>query len=427
MDTIFALASAPGKAGVSVLRVSGPKAAQSALSLAGIVPEPRVASLRKLRDQNGGVLDEALVLFFPAGASFTGEDVVEFQTHGSISVVQALLTELRQMEGFRLAEAGEFTRRAMDNGRMDLTQVEALSDLIEAETEAQRQLALSVLSGNLSTKVESWRAGLVRAAALLEATIDFADEDVPVDVTEEVQDLLQAVSDGMNQELRGFEASERVRSGFEIAIVGPPNAGKSTLLNYLAGREAAITSEIAGTTRDVIEVRMNIGGYSVTLLDTAGIRQSTDVLEKIGIERALDRARQADIRIHLVLDLEKTEFEPLEGDIVCLAKADVPAEGFGVSGKTGNGAPELLEQVKHELSNRVQNSGLISRERQRNALMDGVRALDQAIILLPDGPEFYEVISEELRSSARCLEVLLGRIDVENLLDEIFLNFCVGK
>ncbi|MBO9463833.1 tRNA uridine-5-carboxymethylaminomethyl(34) synthesis GTPase MnmE [Tropicibacter sp. R15_0] len=427
MDTIFALASAPGKAGVSVLRVSGPKAAQSALSLAGVVPEPRVASLRKLRDQNGGVLDEALVLFFPAGASFTGEDVVEFQIHGSISVVQALLTEMRQMEGFRLAEAGEFTRRAMDNGRMDLTQVEALSDLIEAETEAQRQLALSVLSGNLSTKVESWRVGLVRAAALLEATIDFADEDVPVDVTAEVQDLLQAVSDGMNQELRGFEASERVRSGFEIAIVGPPNAGKSTLLNYLAGREAAITSEIAGTTRDVIEVRMNIGGFSVTLLDTAGIRQSTDILEKIGIERALDRARQADIRIHLVLGSEKTEFEPLEGDIVCLAKADVPAEGFGVSGKTGNGVSNLLERVKHELSNRVQNSGLISRERQKNALIDGVRALDQAIILLPDGPELYDVISEELRSSARSLEVLLGRIDVENLLDEIFLNFCVGK
>lgn len=427
MDTIFALASAPGKAGVSVLRVSGPKAAQSALSLAGVVPEPRVASLRKLRDQNGGVLDEALVLFFPAGASFTGEDVVEFQTHGSISVVQALLTELRQMEGFRLAEAGEFTRRAMDNGRMDLTQVEALSDLIEAETEAQRQLALSVLSGNLSTKVESWRAGLVRAAALLEATIDFADEDVPVDVTAEVQELLQGVSDGMNQELRGFEASERVRSGFEIAIVGPPNAGKSTLLNYLAGREAAITSEIAGTTRDVIEVRMNIGGFSVTLLDTAGIRQSTDILEKIGIERALDRARQADIRIHLVLGSEKTEFEPLEGDIVCFAKMDGPTEGFGVSGKTGNGVSDLLERVKQELSNRVQNSGLISRERQRNALIDGLRALDQAIVLLPDGPELYDVISEELRSSAHSLEVLLGRIDVENLLDEIFLNFCVGK
>lgn len=427
MDTIFALASAPGKAGVSVLRVSGPKAEQSALSLAGVVPEPRVASLRKLRDQNGGVLDEALVLFFPAGASFTGEDVVEFQTHGSISVVQALLNELRQMDGFRLAEAGEFTRRAMDNGRMDLTQVEALSDLIEAETEAQRQLALSVLSGNLSTKVESWRAGLVRAAALLEATIDFADEDVPVDVTEEVQELLQGVSDGMNQELRGFEASERVRSGFEIAIVGPPNAGKSTLLNYLAGREAAITSEIAGTTRDVIEVRMNIGGYSVTLLDTAGIRHSTDVLEQIGIERALDRARQADIRVHLVLGSEKTEFEPSDGDIVCFAKMDGPTEGFGVSGKTGHGVSDLVERVKHELSNRVQNSGLISRERQKNALMDGVRTLDQAIILLPDGPEVYDVISEELRSSARSLEVLLGRIDVENLLDEIFLNFCVGK
>lgn len=427
MDTIFALASAPGKAGVSVLRVSGPRAAQSALSLAGVVPEPRVASLRKLRDQSGAVLDEALVLFFPAGASFTGEDVIEFQIHGSISVVQALLTELRQMEGFRLAEAGEFTRRAMDNGRMDLTQVEALSDLIEAETEAQRQLALSVLSGNLSTKVEAWRAGLVRAAALLEATIDFADEDVPVDVTEEVQELLQVVSDGMSHELRGFEASERVRSGFEIAIVGPPNAGKSTLLNYLAGREAAITSEIAGTTRDVIEVRMNIGGFSVTLLDTAGIRQSNDVLEQIGIERALDRARKADIRLHLVLDDGETEIDPVAGDIVCFAKMDDPGVAFGVSGKTGNGVADILDRIQKELSNRVQGSGLISRERQKIALTEGADALEKAFTLLPNGLENYDLIAEELRSSARSLEVLLGRIDVENLLDEIFLNFCVGK
>jgi len=247
MDTIFALASAQGKAGVAVVRISGPRASEAGLALAGSLPEPRRSAVRLLTDSAGGFLDEALVLRFQAGASFTGEDIVELHLHGSVAVVKAVLRELGRLDGLRLAEAGEFTRRALENGRLDLTQVEALADLIESETEAQRRHALRVFSGALGKKVSDWRLDIVHAAALLEATIDFADEEVPVDVSADVTALLDATIDAIQNELVGFEAAERVRLGFEIAIVGPPNAGKSTLLNFLAQREAAIVSDIPGT------------------------------------------------------------------------------------------------------------------------------------------------------------------------------------
>jgi tRNA modification GTPase len=239
---------------------------------------------------DGQIIDQALVLTFDSGASFTGEAVVEFHLHGSIAVIAEMTRILSQTTGLRMAEPGVFTRRALDNGKMDLPQVEALADLIDAESEAKRKLALRVLSGAISQKIQPWRSALIRAAALIEATIDFADEDVPVDVVPEVRDLLQTVRQGIALEAAGALASEQIRDGFEVAILGAPNIGKSTLLNALAQREAAITSEIAGTTRDVIEVRMDIGGYSVTLLDTAGLRESDDVVESIGISRAMQRA-----------------------------------------------------------------------------------------------------------------------------------------
>ena len=268
LDTIFALATAPGKAGVAVVRVSGPEAGQAGARLFGTLPAPHHARTRILKDANGHRLDQALVLFFPAGQSFTGEDVLELHLHGSVATVNAVLRVLGDMPGLRIAEPGEFTRRALENGCLDLAQVEGLADLIDAETEAQRKQALRVLSGDLGKTAESWRSDLIRAAALIEATIDFADEEVPVDVTPEVEALLARVSSSLETEIAGVQTAERIRTGFEVAIVGAPNVGKSTLLNALAGREAAITSEYAGTTRDVIEVRMDLAGLPVTLLDT---------------------------------------------------------------------------------------------------------------------------------------------------------------
>ncbi|HGG65032.1 MAG TPA: tRNA uridine-5-carboxymethylaminomethyl(34) synthesis GTPase MnmE, partial [Rhodobacteraceae bacterium] len=287
MSTIYALATALGKSGVAVIRLSGPRALDAAKTLAGTLPEPRVAGLRALRDSDGVLLDQALVLTFMAGHSFTGEDVAELHLHGGPATIKAVLQTLGDLDGLRMAEPGEFTRRALENGCLDLAQIEGLSDLLDAETEAQRKQALRVFSGALGDKAESWRSQLIRAAALLEATIDFADEDVPVDVTPEVSDLLNSVMAALKTEATGVQISERIRDGFEVAIVGAPNVGKSSLLNRLAGRDAAITSEIAGTTRDVIEVRMDLNGLPVTILDTAGLRETDDTVEGIGIERAL--------------------------------------------------------------------------------------------------------------------------------------------
>ncbi|MBS0123461.1 tRNA uridine-5-carboxymethylaminomethyl(34) synthesis GTPase MnmE [Thetidibacter halocola] len=426
MDTIFALASAEGKAGVSVVRLSGPRSHDVARAMSGSLPEPRRAGLRRLVDRAGVFLDEALVLVFEESRSFTGEAVVEFHLHGSIAVIHAVLKDLGTHEGLRLAEPGEFTRRAMENGRLDLTQVEALSDLIASETEAQRMQALRVLSGELGGKVESWRRDLVRAASLLEVTIDFADEEVPVDVSDEVRALLGAVVDGLSTELHGSAAAERIRAGFEVAIVGPPNAGKSTLLNYLAGREAAITSEIAGTTRDVIEVRMDIGGLPVTLLDTAGLRDSEDVVERIGVDRARERAGRADLRLHLVPAGDTPILPVLVGDIVRVAKQD-DGNGRGISGLTGAGVTGLVDEIRETLSARVARAGLATRERHRMAMESGKEQLQQALVLLDTGPDEYELASEEIRLAIRRLEALLGRVDVEHLLDVIFSSFCIGK
>ncbi|MBW4981412.1 tRNA uridine-5-carboxymethylaminomethyl(34) synthesis GTPase MnmE [Mameliella sp. CS4] len=425
MDTIFALASAVGKAGVSVVRVSGPLAWDAVERLGGPLPHPRMASVRRLVSGNGDFLDEALVLIFEEGASFTGECVAEFQVHGSVAVVQALLRELGEMPGLRGAEPGEFTRRALENERLDLSQVEALADLIDSETEQQRRQALRMLTGALGTRVGDWREKILRAVSLLEVTIDFVDEEVPVDVSDEVRDLLRSVCEDIRRELHGLESAERVRLGFEVAIVGPPNAGKSTLLNYLAGRDAAITSDVAGTTRDVIEVRMDIGGLAVTLLDTAGLRESDDSVEQIGVARARERASAADLRVHLVPEGDAPMLEVSEGDIVVTAKGD--RAGEGVSGLTGLGVPELLSGIEARLVEEVQGAGLASRERHRVALAEGLAHLEQAQVLLEDGLDVYDVTSEEVRIALRALEQLVGHVDVEQVLDHIFSSFCIGK
>ncbi len=424
-DTIFALASARGKAGVAVMRVSGPQA-HGALARLCAVPAARQAALRQLVWQ-GQVLDEALVLVFDEGASFTGEASVELQVHGSLGVIKALTQALAAI-GLRPAEAGEFTRRALENGRLDLTQVEGLADLIDAETEAQRRQALRVLSGAVGKRAEGWRKDLIRAGALVEATIDFADEDVPVDVTPEVLGLIDGLLTDLRREIAGTSVAERVRDGFEVAILGAPNAGKSTLLNALAGREAAITSEIAGTTRDVIEVRMDLDGLAVTLLDTAGLRETADRVEQIGVTRALERAGAADLRVFL-LDhpTETLLMSPRAGDIVVQGKADLHLSPEAVSGRTGQGLDKLVARISAVLVGKAASAGVMTRERHRLAMIRAVEAMESARHQVQGPGGAAELVALDLRRAARALDVLVGRVDTEDLLDEIFASFCIGK
>jgi tRNA modification GTPase len=353
--------------------------------------------------------------------------------HGGQAVVSAVLKALSEMNGLRLAEAGEFTRRALENGCLDLTQVEGLADLIDAETEMQRVQSLRVLSGAIGKKVGDWRKDLIRAAALLEATIDFADEDVPVDVMPEVRDLLNGLLSGFITEIEGTKISERIREGFEVAIVGRPNAGKSTLLNAFAGRKAAITSEIAGTTRDVIEVKMDVDGLAVTFLDTAGLRETEDAVETLGVELAIGRAGKADMRIFLMEDQDDdlpVAFQ--QGDLRVLGKADTFEKQdcqfmHRVSGLTGEGVSRLLSAVSATLSERAVGAATLTRARHRSAIFQAKLALDAALHELDRPVVIIEIAAEELRIAIHALEVLLGEIDVETLLGEIFSSFCIGK
>ncbi len=424
-DTIFALSSSRGKSGIAVVRLSGPEAGTALERLAGGRPRPRRASLRVLSDGDD-ILDEALVLWFPYPDSFTGEDVAELHLHGSLATVDAVLRALGRLPGHRLAEPGEFTRRALENERLDLSQVEGLSDLIEAETEAQRRQALRVLSGALGTRAESWRARLVRAAALLEATIDFAEEDVPADVRPEVGELVAEVAADLRRESAGIGIAERIREGFEVAIVGPPNVGKSTLLNALAGRDAAITSDVAGTTRDVIEVRMDLRGLPVTILDTAGLRTGRDEIEALGVARARERAQKADLRVILAEHRAATPaFEPRDDDIVAVPKSDI-CDG-DVSAETGAGLDWLVNEIGMRLESRASLAGLAIRERHRMAMARALDSLHRAAIQLESDQNLAEIAAEEVRSAIRALDSLAGRVDVEHILDDIFANFCIGK
>jgi len=428
MDTIYALATARGKAGLAVVRLSGPKAHQAVAALAAPLPRARHAALRKLTWQ-GTVLDEGLVLRFEAGASYTGEAMAELHLHGSIATVNAVLQALSGQAGLRLAQPGEFTRRALENGRLDLAQIEGLADLIDSETEAQRRQALRVLSGAIGVLCERWRRDLIRAAALLEATIDFADEDVPVDVVPEVLALLDGLLASLRREADGARMAERIRDGFEVAIVGPPNAGKSSLLNALAGREAAITSDVPGTTRDVIEVRMEMEGLPVTLLDTAGLRNSEDKVEEIGIGRALARAAAADLRVFLLDgDAVVPGIAPMADDIVVLAKADIRVgSGLRVSSKTGEGLTDLVAAIAERLVHRSGLAGTVTRERHRIAIVTAIGAMESARVELVGGSGRVELVAEDLHQAIGALDSLIGRVDVENLLDEIFASFCIGK
>jgi len=426
MDTIVALATARGRAGVAVVRVSGPRAWEVCAQIAGRVPAPRQATLCHLCDSQAERIDEALVLVFEAGGSFTGERVVEFQIHGSPAIIAAVIREILQIDGVRAAEAGEFTRRAFEAGKLSLTEVEGLADLLEAETEAQRKLAQRIFDGTAARLLEGWRNDLLQAVAMLEASIDFSDEEIPSDLSDHIRGPLNRVQAAIAVEVAGSAASERIREGFEVAIVGAVNAGKSTLLNALAGRDAAITSERAGTTRDVIEVRMDIGGLPVTLIDTAGLRETDDEVERIGIERGKRRAEAADLRVYLIGEPDQDVAPYSIGDIVVLSKADL-WELPGISGKTGLGLPELIKQIETHLSDRVASSSVFSRERHFDKLRKADSHLLEALSGLTQGDVGWEFISVDIRAAVACLDGIIGRIDVEDVLGRIFASFCIGK
>src|SRR5665213_3865816 len=430
-DTIFALSSGLPPAGVAIVRVSGPGVRFGLETLIDSVPEPRRAILRSVRARDGGIIDRALVLFFPRPASFTGEDVAELHLHGGRAVVAAALAALGALPGFRPAEPGEFTRRAFANQRMDLTQVEGLADLIAAETEGQRRQALRQADGALGRQYESWRSALVRARALIEAELDFAEEeDIPGGVSVQSWDIVR----GLEKEIVNHLADrrgERLRDGAEIVILGPPNAGKSSLLNAIAKRDAAIVTPEAGTTRDLIEVRLDLDGYAVTLVDTAGLRETTSVVEREGIRRAEERARNADLVLWLIdASHPVTVAPPLPGALSVLSKIDLapgpaPAGVVAISAVTGAGIAVLLALVTGRVAALAPPvaSPVFTRARHRAALEACLAAIREASSV--DRP--LELRAEDLRHAGDALARITGRIDVEDMLDVIFRDFCIGK
>lgn len=431
-ETIFAPATGAGRAAVAIIRLSGPSSHDTIRKLTGrAVPPWRTLSLATLKREDGEILDHALVVVFPAGASYTGEAMAEIHCHGGTAVLSEVLDTLGSSPGLRLAEPGEFTRRALLAGRMDLGEVEGLSDLLAAETSEQRRQALRLHSGAVSRRVAEWRGLLLRARALIEVTIDWADEEVPEDFSPELVTLLDRTIAGMEDELARAGPAERLRSGFEVAIVGPPNAGKSSLLNAIAGRDAAIVSEVAGTTRDVLEVRFDLGGLPVTFLDTAGLRQAHDSVEAIGIERARRRGAAADLR--LLIRAPDVPLDPTadhlgeEGDIRVWAKSDLgTGEGqVATSIPRGEGIDALLSLVREKLLTRAAGAGVLGNQRQQRAVELACTHLRRCREI--SGRSGAELAAEELRLATEALDRLVGRVGVEDVLGEIFAGFCLGK
>ncbi len=450
--TIFALSSGRPPVAIAVVRVSGPQAGTALKALTGRIPEQRKAALARVRNPaSGEVIDEALVLWFPAPHSETGEDVAELQVHGGQAVIAGVLDALSKIENCRMAEPGEFTRRAFENGKLDLTEVEGLADLIAAETEAQRRQAFRQLKGLIGDRADAWRRRLIEALALVEARIDFSDEaDVPENLVEPALHAARQLYDEIAACLADSGRGERLREGLVVAIAGPPNAGKSTLLNRLAQREAAIVSPYPGTTRDVIEVHLDLAGYPVTLLDTAGIRESNDPVEQEGVRRARERAAMADLVLWVTeasaagevpqnsaARLSAAEVWWLQNKVDLVPANSKPKSesrtkdwanhSFTMSATTGFGVDQFIAALTAYAQGyfSATESVMVTRARHRRALEKTLAALKRACREGSNGRE--ELIAEELRAAATTLGRLTGRVDVEDILDAIFRDFCIGK
>jgi tRNA modification GTPase len=432
-DTIFAIASGHGRAAVCIIRISGKQSRTILEVLGGTVPQPRHAAVRILREPaSGEPLDQALVLWMPGPRSFTGEDQAELHIHGGLATRTAVLRALGAIPDCRPAEAGEFTRRAFLNGRMDLSQVEGLADVIDAETEAQRRQAMLQFEGRLGNAAEQWREGILQALALLEASLDFSDEgDVPEDLEADILGRIDLLQGQIGRALSN-RSGERLREGFTVVLAGPPNAGKSTLLNSLARRDVAIVSPIAGTTRDVIEVHCDLGGLPVVIVDTAGLRESGDMIEQEGVSRARARAQNADLVLWLVPpEGEETEAPAARRLLRIGTKADLNRNRHDcdllVSASTGEGLSELIAALEQEAETSLgQGDAILTRERHRKALERAHHSLLAGReLLVSHGP--LELAAEEVRLASRAVGEITGRVDVEDILDRLFSSFCIGK
>jgi tRNA modification GTPase len=449
-QTIFALSSGRPPAAISIVRISGPQAKAALETLAGRVPQPRMATRILLRDSRQQPIDDAVALWFPGPASATGEDVAEFHVHGSRAVQAALFAALAALENLRAAEPGEFTRRAFENGKLDLTEAEALDDLIHADTDRQRRQALRQLRGLLGDRARDWRARIIEASALIEAGIDFSDEgDVSSELIAPAVEAIRSLLGEIEEVLAAQGRSERLRDGLTVAISGPPNVGKSTLINLLARREVAIVSPHAGTTRDVIEVQLDLDGYPVTVIDTAGIRDTDDPVEQEGVRRARSRAADSDLVLWMTdgaRGIGSGELETSPGgamwvirnkiDLVSVDRLTMPGawisrreEGeaaFDISASRGDGIADLVAALTNFARDYfgASEDGLIARERQRQLLRETADALGRCLAVAGQGDE---LAAEELRVAAYSLGRLLGRVDVEDILEVIFREFCIGK
>lgn len=435
-ETIYALSSAPGRAAIAVVRVSGPDAADAITKLtARPLPAPRQVRLRSIRDKDGGLIDQALVLWFPAPASETGEDVAEFHLHGGRAILDAVFHELSGLAGLRAAEPGEFTRRGVENGKLDLTRAEALADLIDAETPAQQRQALKQYQGALAALYEVWRARLIETLAWAEAAIDFSEEDLPADLEERLRAPIANLHVEMSRHLADSHMGEITREGLFLTVIGAPNAGKSSLVNALARRDVAIVSEIPGTTRDVLETRLDLGGYVVHLADTAGLREAADSIESEGVRRALARAAASDMTL-LVLDgTAANPFSGLDQQAVARAsvtvwnKCDLPwpsaRDGLRISAKTGEGLDALVAHLREQVRTRLERpreTPPLTRARHRECVRAAADALARA-----RGQTQSELMAEDIRLALRAIGRLTGRVDIEELLDTVFRDFCIGK
>jgi len=442
--TIYALSTGPGISGIGIVRVSGEDTKKVIKLLTNIeLPKPRVATLRKINKINTSeLIDEGIILWFPGPESYTGEDMAEFHVHGSKAVIDALHHSISKIENCRLAEAGEFTKLAFQNGKINLLKAESIADLISAETEIQRQQAIKIMNGKSANKFNNLREKLLKILSHVEAKIDFPDEDLPEDILKNIKKITNEVVLNIKKILDDQKVGERIREGFKIAIIGPTNAGKSSLLNHLSNRDVAIVSEIAGTTRDVIETHLNVDGYPVVVSDTAGIRDSKNEIEKKGIKLALDKAENADLKL-IVIDAKSTDFKGVlkelmdHNAILVVNKSDLLKENLNseiknyehvlISVKNNLNLEDLILKIKNKLKNKFITSEdiLITRERHRQHLEQSLNYLKN--FEEKNEAEDFDKAAEDLRLATRHLGMIVGKVDVEEILGSIFNDFCIGK